>query len=118
RLNPSATPWRHGSAAAPFDLRVSALQRHAEMKAAGEDLRGAAEDFVATALLMPLMEQVRDDPFKSDLFHGGFTEDAFLRQFDQIIADRLSKRMSLPIVDSIYRQFERAAGLPEVDLHG
>ena len=82
------------------------------------DLRAAAEQFVATALLTPLMAQVRDDPFKSEMFHGGFTEDAFMRQFDQIIADRLSKRMSLPIVESIYNELARHAPEPEVDVHG
>src|SRR5690606_32577845 len=108
---------------AGFDLRLDALSR-ARQQVDGLDLRGAAEEFVATSLLMPMMTQMRDDPFKSELFHGGFGEDAFLQQFDQLIADRMSTRMSMPIVDAIYQQFAKPTdgirGLPGegVDVHG
>lgn len=103
-----------------FSLRIDSLQRARDQKERETDVRQMAEQFVATSLIGPLMVQVRDDPFKSDLFHGGFTEDAFMRQFDEIIADRMSKRMSMPIVDAIYKQFAGPTGTqqPEVDVHG
>ena len=89
--------------------------RHAE-------LREAAEQFVASALMLPLLAQVREDPFRSELFHGGSAEDAFQSQLDTILADRITRGSNLPLVDVIvehvlnrYGQSPAKAG---VDTHG
>ncbi len=102
----------------------------------------AAQQFVSTALIMPMLKQLRSSTFKSEYFHGGHGEDAFGPQLDQILADRIVQRMSTPeqdsaagpatrglgLVDAVYRQIIRQADGPaqadkaraarKVDLHG
>ncbi len=68
-------------------------------------LRQAAEQFVATSLIGPLMSELQKDPFRSELFHGGFGEKVFNQQLTTMLADRIAQRTSLPIVESIYQQF-------------
>ena len=64
-------------------------------------LRQASEQFVASAFVLPLLAQMRQDPFRSDLFHGGSAEDAFQSQLDTILADRITHRANFPLVDVI-----------------
>jgi Rod binding domain-containing protein len=71
--------------------------RQGEGSATGVDdrnqqLETAAEQLLAMAFYQPLLKQAREVPFKSELFHGGFGEDAFGAQWDQAIAERLAKR--------------------------
>ncbi len=92
------------------------------------ELRRAAQQLVASAFVVPLLEQMREDPFKSELFHGGFAEDAFSQQLDTILSDRIAQRQNLPLADAVYRhiaaQASRRIALPEqatglkVDLRG
>jgi hypothetical protein len=85
-------------------------------------LREAVTRFVATTLIAPLLKQFAAEPFKSDLFHGGFAEDAFRQQLDTVLADRIAASPKLPIVDHLYQSFSRnlitASGPAKVDLHG
>ena len=89
-----------------FEQVLKASQaKHAEAPAIDPDRRDeartAAEQFVATAFVMPMLAQMRNDPFRSDLFHGGFAEDAFQGRLDTILADRVTQRADLSLVDSI-----------------
>ncbi len=81
-----------------------------------DDARTASEALVAITLVQPLLEQARKDPFRSDLFHGGFAEDAFGAKLDSIIAERITKASHMPIVESLYSQMTQARG--KVDTHG
>jgi Rod binding domain-containing protein len=74
-----------------------------------QDPRQAARQLIGQALLAPLVKAMRQDPFKSKLFHGGQAEDAFTDQLDQQFVERMSERMNGPLVDSVYRQITRAA---------
>lgn len=67
------------------------------------ELREQAELLLGHALFLPLIKQMRNDPFKSELMHGGFGEDAFTNQFDQLIAERMAKRVDYPLTDAIER---------------
>lgn len=98
--------------------------RAAKAAAAGGrpgELRDAAEKLVATAFIMPLLEQMRASAKASDLFHGGTGEDLFGHQLDTQLADRIIGSSRMPLIDAIEQQFVRAAGLDaggKVDLHG
>jgi hypothetical protein len=85
-------------------------------------LREAAEQFVASALVLPMLKGMQQDPFRSDLFHGGMGEDAFQSQLDTILADRITSRSRFPLVDSIMEQVLRRYSRPAlekgVDTHG
>jgi len=79
--------------------------------------REAAHDLVSTTFIMPMLAAMREDPFRSELFHGGAAEDMFGSRLDQIIADRITRAANFPLVDSVYRQLS-GNGTPEVDTHG
>lgn len=82
-------------------------------------IREAAQQLVATAFITPMLEQLRNDPFKSDLFHGGFAEDAFGQQLDTILADRISQKMGGPIADAVYRSMRQKIDAAQgVNAHG
>ena len=55
----------------------------------------AADQFIGTALIAPLLELAADDPLKSDLFGSGFAQDAFKQQLRQTYTDTLADRLDL-----------------------
>lgn len=73
---------------------------------AKDEAREAADQLVATAFILPLLEQARNDPFKSDMFHGGRGEDIFGQQLDVIFADGITKSAHFGISDALVRQFQ------------
>ncbi len=88
-----------------------------------ETLRTAAEQLVATTFVQPMLAKMREDPFKSDLFHGGQAEEVFGQQLDTLLAERVTSRADFSIVDAVYRSIaDRAAQAqntnPEFVAHG
>lgn len=110
----------------PSDFRTALLDHLKEsardVKKNKDKAHEAAQQFVSTALVLPMLKQMRDTTFKSDLFHGGQGEDAFGPQLDQILSDRIVQRMSTPqkisasgsvtqgmgLVDAVYKQIIRS----------
>jgi hypothetical protein len=80
----------------------------------------AAQDLVSITFVLPMFAQAREEPFKSDLFHGGQGEKLFGARLDEIMADRVTRSMRLPMVDAVYRKIMRmpAASAQPVDTHG
>lgn len=74
-----------------------------------EDAREAAEQLVSTALIMPLLKEMRDQPLDSDLFGDSMAEDAFRQRLDQQFADRMVRGTNFPLVDHIYQAVSRSA---------
>ena len=68
-----------------------------------DEVRQAAQSLVAIGFVQPLLAQARQDPFRTDLFHGGFAEDAFGAQLDTILAEQITNRADMPLVESVYR---------------
>lgn len=80
------------------------------------ELREAAQQLVATALVMPLLEEVRQQPLDANLFgDGGFGSDAFKAQLDTQIADRIVKKGNFALVESVYQHVMRQAALKRAD---
>lgn len=75
-----------------------------------DELREAAEQLVSTTFIMPLFDQLRDDPLAANMFHGGQAETIFRRQLDQTLSDRIAGGAGLDIVDAIYNEFSKHAG--------
>lgn len=69
------------------------------------ELRDTARQFIGLAFYFPMLQQMRQDPFRTELFHGGFAEDAFANQMDQTLADAMSSRDSSGLVDAIVRHY-------------
>lgn len=79
-------------------------------------LRKAAEQLVAITFVQPMLAKMRDDPFKTDLFHGGQAEEIFGQQLDTIYSERIVARANFSIVDAVYKTIaDNAAKNASVD---
>ncbi len=76
-------------------------------------MRKAADELVAFSFILPMLKQIRNDPFRSELFHGGQGEEIWGSQLDQTLANRLSERLSLSIGKAVYEQFAQQAAAVE-----
>lgn len=88
-----------------------------------EQMREVSQQFVSGAFLQPLLKQMQDDPFRSDLMHGGFAEDSFQQQLNTIIADRIAATPRFPIVDALHdyimnAYISRGQAAGQVNVHG
>lgn len=84
-------------------------------------VREAAQQLVSSSLIQPLLAEAQKDPFRTDLFHGGQGEEVFQQQFNQAIADRITSRSNLSVVDAIYRKIMMRVGgetASRVTVHG
>jgi Rod binding domain-containing protein len=77
----------------------SATARH-------ERLTRYAEQLVAQSFFGTLLKQMRDSPFRSELFDGGRGGQTFGALLDQRLAERMSRGAAAPLVRSIVRQIE------------
>jgi hypothetical protein len=125
------TPVMNGSAsshdASGADFRQALLEQLQSASSTADTREAkaqkAAQQFVSSAFIMPLLKQMRQSPFKSQLMSGGQGEDAFGPQLDQILSDRIVQRMGTPesiqssgsaalgmsLVDAVYRRIMRTA---------
>ena len=109
-----------------FAKQFQALQAQASNSAAADgidadrakDLRKAAEQLVATTFIQPMLAKMREDPFKSDLFHGGRTEEIFGEQLDTILSERIVSRSDFSIVDAVYNSIAKKGDLPAIPTQG
>jgi creatinine amidohydrolase/Fe(II)-dependent formamide hydrolase-like protein len=121
QITDAAKQSQHGDFAALLNRpgTAKAVQMTDKQKA---EIRDAAQKLVSSALILPMLAQVRESSLKSDLFHGGFSEDAFGAQLDTELADRMVAKSNFPIVDAIYRKMTGQMNTPikgqEVNLHG
>lgn len=80
------------------DAEKQLAKAHKNMNAIGDLM-------VSQTLILPMLEQLRDDPLRSELFHGGFAEDAFAQHMDMKMADRIAESGRLPIGKIIADQY-------------
>ncbi len=102
-----------------FDALLAKARSGEDLEHGRDPARKVAEDLVATTFLAPLLSMLREDPFKSDLFHGGQGEELFGARLDEVIGDRITRAANFPIVEAVYRQLTQP-GMPAnaVDTHG
>ncbi len=96
-------------------MRISTDRIDLAGKTQQQQVQHLTNQFVSVAFIQPMMEQMRDSPFKSELFSGGSAGDMFQQHLDTILADRISQRANLPIAKVMY---ERITGNPAVDESG
>jgi len=94
--------------------RLRGLNFHETLARAGgqadvEAARQAATDLVATTFIKPMLETMRNDPMRSDLFKGGSGEEMFAEHLDSELAQRISASLSLSLTDAITRDMTRQA---------
>ena len=69
-----------------------------------DKVRNAAEQLVSSSFVLPILQQLQNDPFRSDLFHGGQAENMFSQQLNTQIADDIVKRSNYPVAEHVYNQ--------------
>lgn len=113
-LKPDGDAFARRLAAAADSLSPGGEDEQARLKT----LRKSCEQLVATTFIMPMLARMREDPFKSDLFHGGRTEEIFGQQLDILLAERIVAKADFSIVDSVYRSIAERASLPTEGAQG
>lgn len=72
-----------------------------------DQLTPAAQRWVSQTFFGTLLKQMRESPFKSDLFSGGRGGQAFSTLYDQHLADRMARAAGRPLVNSIVRSIRK-----------
>ena len=82
-----------------------------------EQIVKQTQTWVAQTFFGPMLKQMRDSPFKSDLFDGGRGGQAFAQMHDAMLAERMGRSAAKPLVDAIVRKIEAGrayGGVPKV----
>jgi Rod binding domain-containing protein len=77
--------------------RRKALEKHAQV-------------LVSQTFFGTLLKQLRESPFRSELFDGGRGGQAFGSLFDQHLAERMSRGAGQKLVRAIVRKLEAGGG--------
>jgi hypothetical protein len=85
-------------------LKVNDTKTDRIPETTSDTVRHSAQEFVALSLVQPVLAAARNDPFRASMFHGGQAEDAFGQQLDAQLAQRITQRANLPVVDAVYRR--------------
>ena len=120
RLEPAQAERGGGGGGFALSLMAAVGREDADEQAARRaQVREAAEQFVASAFLVPIFKQMRSSSLRGEMFHGGMAEDVFGAQLDTHLADRMVGSMNMPLVDAIERQFMGGVSLGgRLDAHG
>jgi Rod binding domain-containing protein len=73
-------------------------------------LEAQAKQLVSQTFFGTMLKQMRDSPFKSDLFEGGRGGQAFSSLYDQRLVEQMSRGAGKKLVDSIVKRFKQAKG--------
>jgi hypothetical protein len=78
-----------------------------------ERVQEQARKWVAQTFYGTLFKQMRESPFKSDLFSGGRGGQAFTPLLDQHLADHMSRASDAKLVHAIARKLEARSASPQ-----
>lgn len=99
------------AAAVRTEVRAEDMQawpaRPTVQRSQQEQIREQAQKWVAQTFFGTMLKQMRNSPFKSELFSGGRGGEAFTSMFDQHLADRMARGAGRRLSDSIARQLSR-----------
>jgi Rod binding domain-containing protein len=106
----------HGRAARATDMtqgvaRTSSISTHGARAAQSDHdkLVKQAQIWVSQTFFGTLLKQMRQSPFKSELFSGGRGGQAYSELYDQHLADRMARGAGTKLVNSIVRKIEAKA---------
>src|SRR3954467_3398325 len=89
---------------------------HAAPKSQHEQLVEKTGTWVAQSFFGTLLKQMRESPFKSDLFSGGQGGQAFSSLYDQHLSEHMARGAGHKIVNSIVRRIEASAAYRKQNL--
>jgi hypothetical protein len=108
-----------------IDPRDTATDRHKQSRS--DKALKTARQLVSMILVQPILDQAQNDPMRVEMFHGGQAERIFQQRMDQVLAQRITEKSRMPIVDATYRsimkwdtrrQAQSAPATKGTDLHG
>lgn len=88
------------AAGASFERHLGAAAPDARLVAARE----AAKQTVASTLVLPILQSLRDSSMLTGPFAPGIGERRFLPLLDQHLADRITSAAHFPLVDAVTEQ--------------
>lgn len=68
-------------------------------------VRQKVQEFVSQAFIGTLLKQVRESPFKSDLFSGGQAGETYQSLYDQQVIGQVAPGIGGQLIDALERQF-------------
>src|ERR1700753_3903567 len=71
-----------------------------------------AQKWVSQTFYGNMLKQMRNSPFKSEIFSGGRGGQAFTEMFDQQLADRMGRGTGKKLVNALVRKIEGSTGAP------
>ncbi len=92
------------TAAKPTAFLIADARKAAETK--DSRLRHAAKSLVAQTFYGQMLKQMRESPFKSELFEGGRGGQAFNSMLDGMLAARMTRGAGGKLVDAIVRSVD------------
>ena len=106
--SPPATA-RDASVAGPGRVGLDRFEANLEanLDAAAEKLQESSAKLVASALLLPMLNSMQNDPFRSDLLNGGMAEDTFRSMLNTRLADAIVQRNDFDLTEQISRPMMR-----------
>jgi Rod binding domain-containing protein len=75
-----------------------------------DKIQEQARKWVAQTFYGAMLKQMRESPFKSEMFSGGRGGQAFATMLDQHLADHMSRAAGSKLVNAIARKLEARAG--------
>lgn len=94
-------------AVAPGLGKLGALPALLDSARPADELTATAQKFIAQTFFGTLLKQMRDSPFRSQLFEGGRGGQAFTSMFDQRLVEHMSRGVGRKLADSIARRLQR-----------
>jgi len=79
-------------------------------KTENDKIHETARKLVAQTFYGPMLKQMRESPFKSEIFSGGRGGQAFSSMLDQHLADHMSRAAGSKLVNAIARKLQAKAG--------
>lgn len=70
-------------------------------------LERAVNEVVGSMFYRPMLQMARENPFKTDLMHGGRGEDIFAAQLDSELARRAAVGSRSSLTDAIVRRLDK-----------
>lgn len=71
--------------------------------------RQAAERFVAQTFFTPIFKQMRNSPYKSEVFSGGRGGEVFTSMLDGVLAERMGRGVGRGLVDALVSRLDPAS---------
>ena len=76
-------------------------------------IRESAEKLVASAFVLPMLQQMRESPFETEMFAPGQGEKLFRQRLDTMLADRIAGSPGFPLVDTLVDRLKGLASVRE-----